>query len=652
MRTKSPITWLVQRLALFSVFLAACYAGNASAQYRPFINISTRAEVLNGENVIIAGFIIQTTATTTKQVLIRGMGPSYGLSLADPTLTLTDSNNVVIHSNNNWRETQQNEIAATGMQPGNDLESAILWTLPAGAYTVILAGNNGGTGVGLVEVYDMGGPAPIVNLSSRARVGTGNNVLIGGLYVLDSTRAVVRAIGPTLANHGIQGALANPMLELYNAQGAQIASNDNWGTDGGAAEIQYLQLQPSNPNESATITPILTPGPYTVIVKGVSNGTGIGLVELFALADAKYPRIFQAWSEADYFNEDRLDTVARHDLMWTTQNGFGFSWVDGNGASTEDYHSETILFNGTVIPYPISDLRSRNPNIKILVQVTLVSLAGDRLPIDDPWWKRGAGTFPNNRVPAPGGGYLLDLDNSGTLRTHVANQAKALMQTGQFDGVMLDSVTQVTPSSRLAIFTEVRNAIGGNGLIIVNANAQKLGSELGQINGVFMESGKPGTGNGYASWQDVKVALDHNETNTRDPKVNCLETWFVTSRTDPNDLKRMRATICLSLTHSKNGYALFGDSGHFHKWYDPFWSKHNNLGVPTGNYYTVTGGFADRRDFQNGSAIWNASTSTNLTVTFPQTRKSLATGAIGQNFSVPPSDGDIFIILFIVSQPD
>lgn len=639
MRTKSPITWLLQRIALFSAFLVVCYAENAAAQSRPFINISARADVVNGQDVIIAGFIIQTTATTTKQVLIRGLGPSYGLSLSDPTITLNGPNGL-IHSNNNWKDTQQNEIAATGMQPGNDLESAILWTLPAGSYTVTLGSSNGGTGIGLVELYDMGGAAPIVNLSSRAYVGTGNDVLIGGVYVQDGTRAVIRAIGPTLANYGIQGALANPVLELYDAQGALMASNDNWGTDGGAAEIGQLGLAPPSNLESA-ILPTLVPGPSTIIVRGYNNGTGVGMVELFALADEKYPRIFQAWADADNLGEDPLDTVARHDLMWTTQNGFGWNWAVGNCTYTDDYQSETVCLNGTIIPYPIPTLRSKNPNMKILVQVTLVSLAGERLPSNHQWWNRDAS---GNRVPAPGGGYLLNLADA-SLRTHVANQAKALMQTGQFDGVMLDSVNQVTPSLLLPILTEVRNAIGENGLIIVNANADMLGtSELGQVNGVFMESGKVGTGSGYPTWQTVKTALDHNELYTRSPKVNCLETWFSTSRTNSTDLKRMRATTCLSLTHS-NGYALFGDSGHFHQWYDPFWSNHN-LGVPTGGYYTVNG-FADRRDFQNGSAIWNASTGTNLTVTFSQTRKSLATGAIktaGQSFTVPPSDGDIFVI--------
>jgi hypothetical protein len=642
MRTKSPISRLVQRLALFSVFLAACYADNADAQYRPFVNISTRAEVLNGQNVIIAGFIIQTTATTTKPVLIRGMGPSFGLSLADPKLTLNGPNGVI--TNNNWGDTQYSQIAATGMQPGNGNESAILVTLPAGSYTVTLEGNNGGTGVGLVEVYDMAWTAPpIVNLSSRARVGTGDNVLIGGVYVCDSTRAVVRAIGPTLANHGVSNPLGDPMLELYNAQGTQLASNDNYGTTSGLAEIQYLGLQPGSVYESAILTS-LAPGSYTVIVKGVNNGTGVGMVELYGLADAKYPRIFQAWADADYNNEDRLDTVARHDLLWTTQNGFGYSWVDSNGNSTADYHSETISYNGTEIPYPIQTLRDKNPNIKILVQVVLVTLGPESLPDNDVWWKRdGSG----NRVPGPGGSYLLDLDNT-SLQAHIANQAAALMQTGKFDGVMFDSVDSNT-TWLLPVLTAVRTAIGENGLIIVNANSEQLSTqELNQINGVFMETGRPETGGGHPTWQAVKAALDHNELHTRDYKVNCLETWFVTSRTNSSDLKRMRATTALSLTHSKNGYALFGDSGHFHQFYNPFWTNHN-LGVPLGTYTTMSGGYADRREFQNGTVIWNAAASTTLNgVTFPQKRKSLATGTeklAGQSFSVPPSDGDIFVIV-------
>jgi hypothetical protein len=491
MRTKSPITWLLQRIALFSASLVVCYAENAAAQSRPFVNISARADVPNGQDVVIAGFIIQTTATTTKQVLIRGLGPSYGLSLSDPTITLYGPNGPI--SNNNWKDTQQNEIAATGMQPGNDLESAILYTLPAGSYTVTLGSNNGGTGVGLVELYDMGGAAPIVNLSSRAYVGTGDNVLFAGVYVQDGTRAVIRAIGPTLANYGIQGALADPVLELYNAQGAQIASNDNWGTDGAAGEIGQLGLAPSSNLESA-ILPTLVPGPSTVILRGANNGTGVGLVELYALEDAKYPRVFQDWGDADNLNEGRMVTVARHDLFWSSHNGFGWYWVDANGSPwTGDYESETFTYTAAQ-DYDIATLRRLNPKIKILCSVEHYGAslrsdpnAGDpNLRDNSPWWKLQNG----QRIPSPfgGGQYLLDQDNPA-LQDHVANQARAVMQTGQFDGVMLD-VCFINTSYLPTLLAKVRHAIGENGLIIVNVNANQLTpGELNKINGVLMESG-------------------------------------------------------------------------------------------------------------------------------------------------------------------
>jgi hypothetical protein len=647
MLTKSLSTWLLQRFALLTALLIACFSENATAQTRPFINISTRAEVFGGQNIIVAGFIIQTTATTTKQVLIRGMGPSYGLSLADPTITLHDSNGGVIHSNNDWKETQQNEIAATGMQPGNDLESAILWTLPAGSYTVTLGSGNGGTGIGLVELYDMGGAAPIVNLSSRAQVGTGDNALIGGVYIGDNTRAVVRAIGPTLGNYGIQGALQNPMLELYNGQGTLVASNDDWGTDGAAAEIQRIGLQPPNGNESA-ILPTLAPGPYTVIVRGVYNTTGIGMVELYALEDAAYPRVFQDWGDADNLNEDRMVTAARHDVFWSSHNGFGWYWVDANGSPwTGDYESETFAYNGAQF-YDIATLRSLNPKIKILCSIEHygASLRSDpnasdpNLRDDSPWWKLQNG----QRIPSPfgGGQYLLDQDNPA-LQDHVANQARVVMQTGQFDGVMLD-VCFINTSYLPTLLAKVRSAIGENGLIIVNVNANKLTpGELNKINGVLMESGSLTTS---AQWENVKSAVNWNEYYTRTPRVNCLETSYVNSR---NDLNLMRATTCLGLTHS-NGCVLFADPNslptldHLHNWY-PFWSDHS-LGVPivtTGQLWYPVSTYGDRRDFQNGSAVYNQQGNPTITVTFPEMRTSLATGVRSTSFTLPGNDGGIYI---------
>jgi hypothetical protein len=647
MRATSPITWLLNRIALLSAIFTIVSVTNVAAQNRPFLNVSSRAQVLTGDNVMIAGFIIHTTATTTKQILIRGLGPSTGIkfALADPVLTLNGPPGFTPITNNNWRDTQEAAILATGLAPGNNLDSAILVTLPPGQYTAILAGNNGGTGPGLIDVWDMSGPAPIVNLSTRALVGTGNNVLIGGTIIgAPGTRAVIRALGPSLSQFGVQGALQNPILELRDASGALLASNDNWQTNNpDASEISYLGLAPSNANES-TILATLAPGSYTAIVKGVSNTTGVGLVELYALPDAKYPRVFQAWGDATNLggSETIHATRARHDLIWQVDVAFGYNWVGPNGQTTLDYTSEMISQNGP-IDFSIPTLRGLNPNIKILVQVAHYDLEDGRLPPEHGWWKRVGGA----RVHPPFGGptWLLDNDNP-EFRLHVAKRAKALMATGQFDGIMID--TCEAGNYLLPLLTIVRSEIGENGIIIINARHELSSGELAKINGVFMENGKIGSGiYGHPDWQEVKTALIHNETILRSPKVNCLENWFLTSRNNETDWKRMRASTCLSLTLS-DGLTLFGDpndlpSNHLHDWYD-FWSGHS-LGVPLGIAFNMPGNYASRREFKNGTVVWNAAASTPVTIDFsPQMRRSLKTGAIMSQHTLWGIDGDIYLI--------
>jgi hypothetical protein len=120
-------------------------------------NISRKGFVEVGNNVMIGGFILS-GETGGSNVLIRAIGPSLTLfgvagALADPSLELHDGNGTVIGSNNNWQESQQDEIEATGLAPQDDLESALLETLEPGAYTAIVTGQGGGTGVALVEVY-------------------------------------------------------------------------------------------------------------------------------------------------------------------------------------------------------------------------------------------------------------------------------------------------------------------------------------------------------------------------------------------------------------------------------------------------------------------------------------------------------------------
>lgn len=251
-------------------------------------NLSTRAHVMDGDRRTIGGFII--TGDEPKEVLIRGIGPSLPASvpmkLSDPVLSLFDSSLPdPIATNNDWKSDQQTEIEDTGLAPQNDLEAGILATLAPGAYTAILEGNGGSTGIGLVEIYDItpDSNSMMANMSTRSQVETEDNVMIGGLIIDpagDPIAAVIRAIGPSL--DGVPGTLEDPTLDLHDANGVLIASNDNWQDDPEQSSIP-TGLQPSDPRESALYR-MLDPGAYTAIVRGATETSGIGLVEIYALS--------------------------------------------------------------------------------------------------------------------------------------------------------------------------------------------------------------------------------------------------------------------------------------------------------------------------------------------------------------------------------
>jgi hypothetical protein len=243
--------------------------------------------------VLIGGFIV--TGTEPKKVILRAIGPSLANAnppvanaLADPILELHEPDGTVI-TNDNWKDTQEAEIIASTIPPTNDLESAIVATLNPGAYTAIVSGKNGGTGVGLVEAYDLDQAAAsqLANISTRGFVETQDNVMIGGLIIGGggggSTKVIVRAIGPSLANANppVPGALADPFLELHDGNGATIASNDNW-KDTQEAEIIATTIPPTNGLESAIVA-TLNHGNYTAIVSGKNDGTGVALVEAYNL---------------------------------------------------------------------------------------------------------------------------------------------------------------------------------------------------------------------------------------------------------------------------------------------------------------------------------------------------------------------------------
>jgi hypothetical protein len=255
-------------------------------------NISTRLRVLTGDNVLIGGFIV--TGTQPKPVILRAIGPSLPLAgaIPDTVLELRDSSGGLVAWNDDWRirpngTSQQAEIEATGIPPSHIYESALVATLSANnsAYTAIVYGYNGATGIGVVEAYDLDRTvnSKMANISTRGFVSTGDDVMIGGTIIIGSNQArvLLRAIGPSLQNAGVPNALSNPTLELHDGNGALIAFNDDWRQDQ-EAEIIATGLPPTNNLESAIVRN-LAPAAYTAIVRGYNNLTGVALVEAYQL---------------------------------------------------------------------------------------------------------------------------------------------------------------------------------------------------------------------------------------------------------------------------------------------------------------------------------------------------------------------------------
>ena len=254
-------------------------------------NISTRLRVQSGDNALIGGLIA--TGTAGKRVIIRAIGPSltpFGVpgALANPTLDLFQGS-TLLFSNDDWNNsTQQAEIAASGLAPSNAAESAIIWTLTPGQnYTAVVRGLNGTTGIGVVDAFDLDQAAAskLGNISTRGFVDVDDNVMIAGLIAGPSNgtslKILVRALGPTLSDFGVAGALANPTLDLVNSSGTVIRSNNNWKDDAQQrALIEAAGLAPSHDEEAALVETV-PPGSYTVVVRGNGRTTGVALVEAY-----------------------------------------------------------------------------------------------------------------------------------------------------------------------------------------------------------------------------------------------------------------------------------------------------------------------------------------------------------------------------------
>jgi len=265
------------------------------------INISARAQVGTGANILIAGFVVGGAGTTGQEsLLLRGSGPAlipYGVSgtLPDPQLQLY-SGSAVLATNNGWGGTTQisSAAAAVGAAPWSNPsshDSALLESLD-GAYTAQISGQSGDTGVALAEVYDdtpAGTYAPttprLINISARVQVGTGGNILIAGFVIGGSTSrsVLIRASGPALIPYGVTGTLPDPELQLYSGS-TLLGSNTGWGGSSeivnAAATLGAATWTNPSSNDSAILV-TLPPGAYTAQVSGASGDTGVALVEVY-----------------------------------------------------------------------------------------------------------------------------------------------------------------------------------------------------------------------------------------------------------------------------------------------------------------------------------------------------------------------------------
>ena len=263
------------------------------------VNMSARTQVGTGANILIPGFVIGGTGKT--RVLLRGVGPTlgdFGVTgvLADPQVVLY-SGETEIGRNDTWTSNGQllgayfDEIGAFPLT--SNLDTGDIFDLDPGPYTLHLRGADGGAGIGLAELYvlDASGSRGLVNLSARAEVGAGDRVMIPGFVIEgnESVQVLVRGAGPTLATlFGVAGVLDDPVIEVYDSGGVQIAINDDWET---TVALQALKdaittagafdLDPGSKDAAVLLT--LSPGSYTAHIKGKGTSIGVALLEVYFL---------------------------------------------------------------------------------------------------------------------------------------------------------------------------------------------------------------------------------------------------------------------------------------------------------------------------------------------------------------------------------
>ena len=363
--------------------------------------------------------------------------------------------------------------------------------------------------------------------------------------------------------------------------------------------------------------------------------------------DRTFPSVFQAWNPLDMpdayplrTSDERIRTAAKHDLLWeepVSQLGFGTDLVLGVVWEGENQGVATRFTEGS----REQALRNRarllelNPDMVMLMEIRWRDAPGSYLPEDSDWWLRNEdGTRKAGWTGGPEPYYLLNYENPD-FQDHVAVQARVAVESGIYDGVMLDW------SGHLPIVQKVRQALGDDGLVTVNIHDDlEDGARYAPyINGSFMECDPDRMEKALCSWDGMARALETFEATFREPQVNALEAWG-----DRGNLASMRAVTTLGLTHS-DAYVLFADPNplptpdHLHDWYD-FWDA--DLGRPAG-VKTVRDDGAVERAYDNGLVVYNPQGNGPVTVAFSESRRRASDGTTGTTFELADTDGDFFL---------
>lgn len=373
---------------------------------------------------------------------------------------------------------------------------------------------------------------------------------------------------------------------------------------------------------------------YVVSVAAVPLGLGAEPTEAtprHRIETRRFPSVFQAWSPAtNLTNESPIQTLSRHDLVWHAPTFFKLKWNNRYVGLADGFDPKSIEAAAAFR----RRLLAINPNLILIAEIRYRDAAKNYLPDGHPWWLRDK---HGRIVPGWEEGSCLCLDfHNPDFRARVARQAGAAVASGIVDGVLLDWWSD--DASRLILIKQVRQAVGDNGLILCNANDRSTPQTAPYINGYFMECYRTKTAE---DWKRIAETLLWAERELREPRVNCLETWFHQGRAD---LALMRATTTLALTHS-NGYCLFSDPNplptpdHQHDWY-PFWDK--SLGKPVADASRAPDGTV-RREFDGGTAIYNPMGNRSVELVFPQERTSVATGRTATDHRLASADGDIYL---------